>query len=545
MRRRPLVRLSVSVVALALVASACGGGQKQGGTLVLGAEQWPECLNPITSCSEIAWLGWAVLQHVLPKAMTLDADGNYVPSPVLQEAPTLENGGIKEDPFTITLLISEDAVWDDGTPITSADFEFTWQAFLKTKGTINTLGYDAIDKIDTSDPKRVVITFKGPFAGWADIFGGNAGYVLKKAAFRGTDLSREMSTSIGFSGAAWRLQTFSKQQAILVPNPSWWGEEPNWRQVTVVPRTDPGTATTQLLSGQVQALFPSPDQSTVKRFQDDENVEVRLGAGVDFDGIWFNTEKVDKPVREAMARALPREDMVEAAIGSLNPDAKPLNCPGWVPTVGRWCDETDFADITYDPEAAKKVLQDEGYTLGSDGIFTKDGERLSLELLVTADVKPRQDAAAVIVEKAKAAGIAVDIETLPIDDLVPNRMLPGNFEMVFIGQSATVDPSVSFIYGCDQVPTEANEFGGGNIMRWCNKTASDAAAAMDTELDEDKRLDLARTVGDEVRKDLPWVPLFQNVLMTAWRSDRIGGPVGEFTSSPLGGFANVAEWEAA
>lgn len=545
MRRRPVRPLAGLLVSLSLVAAACGGGQKSGGNVVLGAEQWPACLNPITTCAEQAWLGWAVLEHVLPKAMTLDANGSYVASPVLTEAPTVENGGIKEDPFTVTFKIAANAVWDDGMPITSEDIAFTWQAWMKTKGTISTHGYDLIDEIDTEDLREAVVRFKDSFVAWPELFGSNAGYILKKAAFAGkTDLAKQMTNDIGFSGGPWRLKSFTKQQAILTPNTKFWGTKPQFEQVTVVPREKATTALTQLEGGQLHALYPTPSTDLRARVQGNRDIKLMIGGGVEYDGIYFNTEAElldDVKIREGVARALAREAVLAATVGKLNPDAKVLNCAGWVPTVGEWCDETDYADITYDADAAKGIFKAEGWELNEEGIFEKDGETLTLELL-TDDKPTHEDALAIFKQKAKDAGIDLKVDSLPQGDLIGTRMLPGEFQLVLIGLSATPDPTVSSLYGCDQIPTKKNDLSGMNIMRWCNQKASRDAYQADLEPDPKERLRLIRRIGDAVRKDLPWLPLYQNVLVTVWRSDLIGGPVGAYTSSPLGGFANVEEW---
>src|SRR5947209_17057279 len=64
------------------------------GSLVFGAEQWPKCINPINECSSSLWTWYTVLEHVLPRAMQLDAKGKFVASPLLREVPTLDNGGL-------------------------------------------------------------------------------------------------------------------------------------------------------------------------------------------------------------------------------------------------------------------------------------------------------------------------------------------------------------------------------------------------------------------------------------------------------------------
>ena len=113
MRVRTVKAAVVLAGVMAMLGAACnssspgGGGSSgpgttgtpssapvQGGSIVVGAEQWPECVNPITSCSSASWLFWSVLNYVMPRAMELDLEGNFIASPVLTEAPTLENGGL-------------------------------------------------------------------------------------------------------------------------------------------------------------------------------------------------------------------------------------------------------------------------------------------------------------------------------------------------------------------------------------------------------------------------------------------------------------------
>jgi peptide/nickel transport system substrate-binding protein len=108
-----LLSMVALVCTILLVAAACGGGgggggnpaagqPKQGGSIVLGAEQWPQCLNPITSCAQASWLPWTTWFYTMPRLMQVDTKGNYVASDLLAEAPTEQNGGIKNNPFTIT-----------------------------------------------------------------------------------------------------------------------------------------------------------------------------------------------------------------------------------------------------------------------------------------------------------------------------------------------------------------------------------------------------------------------------------------------------------
>ena len=119
--------------------------ERPGGEIVLAVEQWPECLNPLTSCANATWLSWSVLVHILPRLMEFDVNNNIGASPVLLEAPTVDNGGalLNDDgTLTITYRLNGEARWSDGTPITSTDVWFTWRARIDTEGSLNTIGYD-------------------------------------------------------------------------------------------------------------------------------------------------------------------------------------------------------------------------------------------------------------------------------------------------------------------------------------------------------------------------------------------------------------------
>ncbi len=223
-------------------AAAEGDRTPTGGTITIGAEQWPECINPVTQCANSSWMFWMTQVPIYPFIWETTSDGNYEPGPVLAEDPTLENGGITEDPFTLTLKLNPDAVWDDGSPITSADVEFTWQAVMNTTGAVSTAGYDQIESIDTTDPQTAVIVFKANYAAYKNLFSG-APPLLKADAFTTTNLENEMQDSIPFSGGPWMMESWSLEQQVLVPNPNYWdaSRTPLVDKVVMVPQTDSDT----------------------------------------------------------------------------------------------------------------------------------------------------------------------------------------------------------------------------------------------------------------------------------------------------------------
>src|SRR5580692_3955218 len=95
-------RLGTTVIALSLVVSiACSNvssastprsiashSSAPSGTVIVGEEQWPTCVNPLTQCAASTTDWWAVFEEVLPTALTVNAQGDYVASPLITEIPT-------------------------------------------------------------------------------------------------------------------------------------------------------------------------------------------------------------------------------------------------------------------------------------------------------------------------------------------------------------------------------------------------------------------------------------------------------------------------
>src|SRR3990172_8586873 len=143
--KRSGLKLIALLAVVALVAAACGGDDeggaptgattatgatgevRTGGEIVVGAEQWPECINIlVTACASLSWATQSVFVHVTSKAVEIDLEGNLVPRPLITEIPSIDAGTVTEDPFTLTYTLNPHAVWADGKPITCDDWAFTW-----------------------------------------------------------------------------------------------------------------------------------------------------------------------------------------------------------------------------------------------------------------------------------------------------------------------------------------------------------------------------------------------------------------------------------
>jgi peptide/nickel transport system substrate-binding protein len=60
------------------------------GKIVIGAEQWPSCLNPYTECANSSWYVWTASFPTMPGVWDTTADGKFVPSNLVTGEPVIK-----------------------------------------------------------------------------------------------------------------------------------------------------------------------------------------------------------------------------------------------------------------------------------------------------------------------------------------------------------------------------------------------------------------------------------------------------------------------
>jgi peptide/nickel transport system substrate-binding protein len=530
--------------------------KEKGGKVVLGAEQWPECINPITSCVGASWTYWSVMYHIMPTLNALDLDGNNTKGSIATEFPTAENGGVEDNGLKITVPLDPNAVWDDKSPITCDDVRFTWLAQLNTKGAYAAgVGYDQIEDIDCSDPQQVVMNFKKPYADWTDLFGGGLGFVIKAAAYKGLDpekpdISKENADDIDYSGGPWILKSWSKQQAVFLPNKNYWIEDniPLLDQMTEIPLLDQSAEINAVLSGEVAAIWPQPSEvSILDQVAGDPNVVAKGVTGFFNEEIWINHSHppLDDPtVREALAYALDRDGVVNAIIKVNQPDAEVSTCVGnTYETIGDWCTPV-FTDVSYDPKKAVQLLEGDGWDCSGvpNNPCTKDGQPLSLQYSTVAGNTRREATQQLLKEKARPAGFEFRVKNYDAGVLFGDVGPHGQFDIADYALGGTPDPSFTGNFGCESIPTQANSFAGANWVHWCNKQAYQLMQDSDAEIDITKRVDLIHQISEIYAQDFVSIPLYILPNVGVWRTDQVAGPIGEYNSHFYGLFYNSFDW---
>jgi peptide/nickel transport system substrate-binding protein len=561
--RKSLVRTSAIVCLVALGAfglAACGSSSKNssggsgpaataapkaGGAVVFGAEQWPDCINPITQCANSSWLQWLVPIHVLPRLMELNATNEFVPSPLLAGPPTVTAG----PPMTVTYKLNPAAKWSDGTPITSADVQFSWRAYLDTTGSLSTAGYDQVNAVTMPDAQTAVFHFVKPYADWQDVGGGFSGVILEKKMFpAGTNVSKSMQTSIPFSGGPWKLISFSKTQEVLEPNTNYWdtSRKPLLDKVTFIPVTDTSVEVQNLKSGQVSAIYPQPVVDNVKALTNQPGIKTSFGTTTQYENIWYN-EKPGKPfadpnIRAAFSYAFDRNKFLNDIVKPFDPNATLLNCAAWLPAIDNWCTNTDWADVTFDPSQVASYMQKSGYAKDGSGIWAKNGKELVLHWMENTGNTRRENTQKEFIPLLAQQGFKVVTDNSTADTMFQQRLPTGDYDFSMFIQVTSPDPTVTSILSTGQIPSAANKGNGQNDWWYSNASADALMTQSDANLDHTSRETQIHNLDKILRKDFLLEPLYAFPVMASFNTAQITGPVDQYINNPESVFWNMWAW---
>jgi peptide/nickel transport system substrate-binding protein len=447
--------------------------------------------------------------------------------------------------MTLTIKLNPDAKWDDGTPITSKDLECSYKASLNTPGSIATAGFDKISSVDASDPSTLVVKFDKPYAAYKGLWS-DRGIIKADAVANCDDISGDLQDMIPFSGQPWKMESWSPDQLVLVPNEGYWVKDdmPKATRAVFVPKADSDTEINSLKSGEVGMIFPQAFSGITDALSD-PNIKVTPGYGTNYEALWMQQATgpfADPIFRKAFMMSVDRDTILKTIYEPIFPGGKLLNCGLWVPTIGPWCDDTQFANV-YDPAGADKLLTDNGWTKGADGYWAKGGTVPTIRWTINTGNKRREDTQALMLPLFNQAGFKVVADNTDADTLFQKRLPALDYDLGMFIQTASPDPSVTSIMSCSQVPSAANNNQGNSTTGWCNEEASALMDQSDQEVDENKRADLIHQIGQKLVDDAVMLPLYQFPNTVAWRTDKVGGPVDADAANFRSAFNNLNKWE--
>ena len=524
-RRRPL-HPAVSFLALALVLAACSGGGgggstaggsataiKDGGTLAYAADQEPTGFNNNTSKDN----GTSVLNVVInmfPPVFRLHPDYSVKLNTELMDSAT-QTG---TDPQTIVYKIKQEAVWSDGTPVSADDFVYLWKNLngsIKDNDVASTTGYDQIKSVTGSDNgKTVTVMFAEPFTDWKSLFYGllPAHYMAKVPGGWNTGLDKDPD-KIPVNGP-YRVAGWDQGQSLtLARNDRYYGAKAHLDSVVFRFLPESTTQPAALQNNEVDLIYPQPQLDLVAQVKALPDVTSELNIGLSFEHLDFNFKNphlANANVRKAIATGLNIQELVDRTVKQFTDKAAPLGNRIWLP--GQQYYQDHFGQYGKgDTAGATRLLEDAGYTTGADGIYAKDGSKLSLRISTTAGNQLRETQEQLIQAQMKQIGVDIKIANADNRKFFGEWLPAGNFDIAnfgWVGNPFAISSSQD-IYRTG---------GGGNYGAYTSKKVDQLFAQAVRETDEAKSAELGNQIDQQLTADMATIPLYAKPTYLAVRN---------------------------
>ena len=478
-------------------------------TIVIGSEPFDGIFNPLFTQglydTYVCELMYCYLTYN-------DAEGNVIDG--IAEVPE-----VSDDKLTYTYKIKENANWSDGTPVTAKDLKFSAQIVCDasytgeydfTNGTISIKGSkdyqagkaDDVSGLEVVDDKTLKVTLEEPNSSaiyeLSNIIAIPESYYGKYYTHGDTSKMQETFTNPGPTSGAYQFVSYKPgEEVVLKENDKGYLGAPKIKNV-VYKITSEDTRLSMLQSGDI-------DMDVVYLNQDNIETTESLGYlnyimypenGYRYINLNFrNPALQDKAVRQALAYGLNREKIISSVFGKY---AKVVNVPQ---AEASWSYSAPENNYEFDPEKAKKLLDDAGWVPGADGIREKDGKRLSFHFLARSSNPLSNSILAVAPDNYKDIGIEFTSESLDFSSMLTKIKAHGtDWDLCCMGWSLTADPNAKPIFVTD---------GSQNDGKYSNAKVDELFDKIAKEFDRDKLKELYKELYKELNEDLPYVYMYQ------------------------------------
>ncbi len=512
------------IVVVALLALAAPTAAQPKDELVIGFTQYPATLHPNIDSMAAKSYVLAMLRRPLT---AYDKDWN-LGCHLCTELPTIENGKAKAvkrpDGTTgaaVTYTINPRATWGDGVPVTTEDVVFTWEVGRAPKTGVAAIElYRRIEHIEVHDSKSFTFHLDKLTYQYNDVsdFQLLPRHVEGPVFAADPDIYRQRTlfdakpTTPGLNFGPYRLtEVVAGSHLVLELNPTWYGDKPHFRRITVRAIENTAALEANLLSGSIDyvagELGFTIDQVLALQKRQPDRYDYVYKPGLVYEHIDLNLDNTllkDRRVRQALLQALDREALVKQLFEGRQPVAASFVNP---------LDKVSSDDVPrwrFDSARAAALLDEAGFRPGADGIRANaTGGRLSFELMTTAGNRTRELVQQVLQNQWKRVGVEIRIRNEParvfFGETTRKRAYTGMAMYAWI--SSPENGPRSQLHS-EMIVREANGWAGQNYTGFAEPEMDKLIDALEIELDFGKR----RAIWGEIQRiyatELPVLPLY-------------------------------------
>ena len=395
--------------------------------------------------------GWDgnVTSVIFASLVSTDKQGKPIPE-------LAEKWDVSSDQLTYTFHLRKDLKFSDGSPLTADDVAFTL-TLLHDKayeGEVDISQYavkggkeykegkaTSIEGIQVVDPQTIKITTEKVNSQAIFVLGGT---VLSKAYY-GKDYKQ--NTSLDYlkdlygkplAAGPYKFEKYIPGQEVrFVANENYYAGKPKIQNF--IYKITSGDTKLQLFqTGEVDHTGLGTGDEVLEQAKALEFANIQIETAPSFSYIYMNNNKPylkDKKVRQALIYGLDRKKYVDTALKGYGTVANvPIHPTSWAYT------EEGVNKYEYDKEKAKKLLDEAGWKVGSDGIREKDGQKLKLSYFGPSSAKDSDLLIPIAKENYKEIGVEFNPEFMDFNTML-SKVNKGDYDLASVSTPITSDPS--------------------------------------------------------------------------------------------------------
>ena len=506
---------------------------------------------------------------VIEPLASFGPDAKPIANALAAEIPTIENGGVSKDFTTVTWKLRTGVKWSDGTPFTADDVVFTFSYIADKATAASTASYtEGVKSVVAKDPTTVVVTYTEPNPNYYQWGVGTCCGILQKAQFgdySGAKAKDAPGNQKPIGTGPYKVADFKAGDVVsYVANENFRDpSKPFFKTVTIKGGGDATSAARALFQTgdvdyawnlQVEAAVLKPmiaasttgemmsvyGGSTERIAVNFSNPDASLGdkrGEPDTKHPFFS----DKNVRLALSMATDRKTVAQQLYGDGLTGKPGCNIITGVPDY----ESKNTAELCskFDVAGAAKLLDDNGWKLGSDGVRAKNG--VPLKILFQTTVNPvRQKTQDIMKANWEKAGFKVELKAVPGSVFFTNTAPDGanHFwsDVEMYTNNHEPDPT-SYLndWTSKQSSAKANNWQSGNYSRYQNPEFDGIIEQLRKETDSKKRAELIIKANDILIQDVVIMPIVTRTQVTSGRSKALKGVVPTGWDSEM---YQIADW---
>ena len=413
-----------------------------------------------------------------------------------------------EDGLEWTFKLKEGVTFQDGTPFDAEAVKKNFDRVLNPDIAVpqrSDLG--PLKKAEVVDKYKIKLILEKPYGPFLQSLSSTVATLVSPKVIE--EHEKNLQDNIVGTGPYNLVNWRKGKEIVLEENEDYWGEQPNFKKVKLEIVTEASTREMMLKAGDVDIAY-MPPATDIPGLERDKDITVRSVPSTRMMYVFIHTQRgptANKKVRQAMNYAVNKKAIVEKVLMG---QGTPVDAPLASSIFGY----KKSGYYEYDPEKARELLEEAGYSDGFKLKFLHPSGRYMLDKKVTQAIQ------SFLIE----VGIEVELLTMDWPSVIQHLTIPQDEnppqDLEFMGWGPLIlDAHFAMhpLFHSSQQPPDI-----ANTGFYTNEKVDELLEKGFTEPNNEKRKELYGEACDLIWEDAPLIFLYVQNFVLAHRSDLEG-----------------------